>query len=580
MKESRGFSMTIELFIIIGIFYYILTIGSIIGLLYFMNNKTKKNLRKELDELERNKNLIISANLMSELNKVEPLIQNSDMEDSLVLWQQKFEDLKESDVSRITDSLLEAEEMFENKSYKALESKLSEIELDIYYVKTKANFLLEEIKEITLSEEKNRETITKLKTNYRSILTKYHEHKNDYSIITSPLELQFENVDKLFGAFEVAMEKKSYQEVSKIVKAIDDLVGNLELIMEEAPTIIMLGKNIIPKKITDITSISKKMEKEGYNLNYLNIPYNVTESSKKITDIFQRLNVLNIEDSIFELKTMSDYFDSIYNDFDKEKISRKIYNDFLRTVLLKITKLTKINNTLLKKLNDIKYSYDLNDEDVEIVFQIKEELATERGEYDDIIELGRSKESSYSHLGKEMELLNVKVTKTEEKLDVALRTLGSLKEDELRAREQLDEMKNILNLAKSQMKSFKLPMIPESYFVELGEATEAIQNMVKELEKTPISIKVLNTRVDTARDLVLKVYNTTKEIIKTAKMAETAIVYGNRYRPINSEVEIGLLKAEKSFYHGNFKLSLEEAINAINVIEPGIYKKLMDEYQS
>lgn len=572
--------MSIELIIAIGIAYYILTIGSIIGIINYMRGKEKKALRKEIDELERDKNLIISPTLIAELKKVEPLVLNSDMKSSLGIWKHKFEKIKDEEVATITDELLEAEELFTNKDYHSLKQMLSKIELDIYYIRTKANFLLEEIKEITLSEEKNRETITRLKASYREILAKYHQNEKEYTIVSSPLELQFENVDKLFSAFEQSMEKKAYQEVSKIVKAIDDIIGNLKLVIEEAPSIIMLGKNIIPKKITDITNISKKMEKEGYNLEYLNIPYNVTESSKKITDIFQRLNVLNIEDSIFELKTMLDYFDSIYNDFDKEKISRKIYNDFLRSILLKITKLSKINNTLLKKLKDIKYSYDLNDEDVEIVFKIKEELENERNIYDQIIEDGRSKKSSYSHLGKEMELLNVKVINTEEKLEVALRTLGSLKEDELRAREQLDEMKKILNHAKEQMKSFKLPIVPDNYFVELGEATEAITNMVQELEKTPISIKVLNTRVDTARDLVLKLYNTTKEIIKTAKMAETAIVYGNRYRPINKEVEIGLTKAEKFFRKGNFKTSLEQAINAINVIEPGIYKKLMDEYKN
>lgn len=572
--------MSVELIIVIGVLYYFLTIGSIGGIWYYMENKEKRQLRKQMDELERDKNLILSAGLIAELNKVEPLVLNSDMKGSLLIWKEKFESIKNEDVNRITDQLLEAEELYTSKKYRDLKAILSNIELDIYYVKTKANFLLEEIKEITLSEEKNRETITKLKASYREILNKYQNHKKDYTLVSSPLELQFENVDKLFAAFETSMEKKAYQEVSKIVKAIDDLIGNLKLVIEEAPTIIMLGKNVIPKKITDITTISKKMEKDGYNLDYLNIPYNVTESSKKITDIFQRLNVLNIEDSIFELKTMLDYFDSIYNDFDKEKISRKIYNDFLRSILIKITKLTKINKALIRKLEDIKYSYDLNDEDVEIVFKIEEELDLEREEYDTIIESGRSKKASYSHLGKEMELLNVKVTKTEEKLDVALRTLGSLKEDELRAREQLDEMKGILNQAKAQMKTFKLPLIPDSYFVELGEATEAISNMVLELEKTPISIKVLNTRVDTARDLVLKLYNTTKEIVKTAKMAETAIVYGNRYRPMNSEVDIGLTKAEKFFFKGNFKGALEQAIHAINIIEPGIYKKLMDEYQS
>lgn len=572
--------MSTELIIILGVFYYILTVATIIIVLHFMENRGKKKYRNMINELERDKNLIISAGLIAELNKVEPLVLNSDMKGALAGWQTRFQTIKNEDVHRITDALLEAEELYTKKDFKTLRQKLASIELDIYYIKTKANFLLEEIKEITLSEEKNRDTITKLKASYREILNRYHTHKNEYTLVSSPLELQFENVDKLFAAFENSMEKKYFQEVSKIVKAIDDIIGNLKLVIEEAPTIITLGKNVIPKKIHDITNISKKMEKDGYNLEYLNIPYNVIESSKKITDIFQRLNVLNIEDSIFELKTMLDYFDSIYNDFDKERIAKKVYQDFLRTILIKLTKLMKINQAISRKLSDIQYSYDLNDEDVEIVFKIAEELESEREEYDKIVEIGRSKKESYSHLSKEMELLNVKVSKTEEKLEVALRTFGSLKEDELRAREQLDEMKKLLNQAKLQMKSFSLPIIPENYFVELAEATEAIANMVQELEKIPISIKVLNTRVDTARDLVLKVYNTTKEIVKTARMAETAIVYGNRYRAVNSEVEVGLMKAEKSFFHGNFKTSLEQAINAINVIEPGIYKKLMEEYQS
>ena len=99
------------------------------------------------------------------------------------------------------------------------------------------------------------------------------------------------------------------------------------------------------------------------------------------------------------------------------------------------------------------------------------------------------------------------------------------------------------------------------------------------LSRKPIQIKVLNTRVDTARDLVLKVYNLVNETIKTARMAETAIVYGNRYRTVNKEVDFGLIKAENLFYKGNFKNSLENAINAINIIEPGIYKRLLNEYK-
>lgn len=564
--------------ILLCVAYAIIAIALIITALNMIEKKDKKKYQKEISELEREKNLIISASIMSELNKVEPLVNNADMEELYNEWQRRFKEIKDVEVPKITDQLLEIEELFHQKKMKELKKKITEAELDVYYIKTKSNFLLEEIRGITLSEERNRETITKLKSHYREILNKYQKEKNNYELIASPLDLQFENIDKLFSAFELSMDKNAYQEVGKIVKAIDDTIGNLELVIEEAPGIIGMGKTLIPKKMKEINTIYEKMKKEGYNLEYLNLPYNMTESNKKIADIFQRLNVLNIEDSTFELKTMTDYFDSLYNDFDKERIARKIFDDYQRSILMKVTKLTKINNKLLRKLDDIKYSYDLTDEDVKEIDVIKQELEDIRESYDEIIELHRAHRHSFSHLAKEMELLNVKLTRTEEKLETALRTLGSLKEDELRAREQLDEIKIILNKSKNQMKSYKLPMIPKKYFVELSEATEAIANMVTELEKTPISIKILNTRVDTARDLVLKLYNTTKETIKTAKMAETAIVYGNRYRPINKEVDMGLSKAEMAFLKGNFKVSLENAITAINIVEPGIHKRLMEEY--
>ncbi len=339
-----------------------------------------------------------------------------------------------------------------------------------------------------------------------------------------------------------------------------------------------MGKKLIPNKINSIKKTKEKMEHDGYNLEYLNIDYNITEANKKLTDIFQRLNVLNLEDSIFELKTILDFFESSDNDFDKERIAKKIFEEYARTILIKVTKLNKINNDLYKKIDDIKYSYDLTNEDVAVIGEIAEELANIHEKYDEIIELHRSKKSYFVKLGKDMENLNVRLTKTEEKLERALRTIGSLKEDELRAREQLDEIKSILLKAKNQIRDYKLPVVPENYFVELSEASEGIEEIIKVLENTPISIKVLNTRVDTARDLVFKVFNTSKEIIKTAKMAEMAIVYGNRYR-INKEVDLGLTKAEMAFYKGNFKNSLEQAIVAINIVEPGIHKRLMEEYQ-
>ena len=571
--------MTREMFMLFAIGYYFLTMIIIVIVLLVISNKTKKKYLAQINELERQKNLVISAGILSELNKVESLINNDDLRKKYESWQKRFNEIKNDDIPKITDLINEVQEYFETKDYANLKASIIKTEMDLNYLQTKSGILLDEIKEITLSEERNRDKITKLKAEYRNVLTTYKEDPESYSKIKTPLELQFENVDKLFASFENAMDKNAYTEAPKIVKAIDDIVSNLNEIINETKTICLYGENLIPKKIEDIKLIYKKMVQSGYNLDYLNIEYNIEEANKKIIDIFQRLNVLDVEDSIFELKTMHDYFDSLYNDFENEKVSKRLFDDYMRSIGIKLSKLEKISQELFKKVDELKYSYDLTDEEVASIIEIKDNIIDNHNSYDHIIDIFRNKTLAYSKLASEMENINNKLLKNEDRLNHTLETLSSLKDDELRAKEQLAEIEEILKDCKLKAREYKLPVVPKNYYVEFAEASLAIKEMIAELEKRTISIKVLNMRVDTARDLVLKVYNTINETTKTAKMAEMAIVYGNRYRVVNKDVDFGLTKAENSFYKGNYKICLEQAISAINIVEPGIHHKLLENFK-
>ena len=222
------------------------------------------------------------------------------------------------------------------------------------------------------------------------------------------------------------------------------------------------------------------------------------------------------------------------------------------------------------------YSYDLTEDDIKILDILKDEIKEIKHDYDEIIEASRSKKYAYSRLDKEMKELNNRLGKCGNNLEYALKNLGSLKEDELRANDQLEEIKSILKKAKYKISSYKIPVIPRRYYIELSEASVAIKNVVIELEKKPISIKTLNIRVDTARDLVLKLYNTSNEIIRTAQLAETSIVYGNRYRSVNKGIDDALTNSERFFNNGEYKNSLEYTINAINKVEPDFYQKLKE----
>lgn len=569
---------TILIFILGGI---VLVGGvAIFVTLYLIHSKMRESRRNDINKLEQEKNMIISPEILNELSQVETMVNNDYLAKKVREWKKKFEEIEKNEIPLLTDKIMELEVLLETNKFKELDEIYPKYELEVYYVKTKVDYLVEEIREITLSEKRNREVITKLKTLYRETINKYNASKNDYKEIGESIELQFENIDKLFAAFESAMDKKEYENIGKIVRAVSNLVENIKIVIEESPTILFMGKIVIPKKINETKNVYKRMTKDGYNLEYLNIDYNIEEINKKLSDIVDRLKVLNVEDSIFELKTMLSYLESLYTDFTKEKTSKKIYEQNIFIINEKISRMFKLIKNLYAELSDIKSSYDLSDDELRLVEGIRKELLSLREDYKVLADRTQTKIIPFSKLNNSCENLLIKLTTVEDNLETTLRNLGNLKEDEIRAREQLIELRELLRSSKQRIKEFKLPVIPKKYYVELEEAGDAVDEIVKELDKKPISIKVLNTRVDTARDLALKLYNTCNEIYKTASMAEMSIVYGNRYRSSYKEVDSGLIKAEKEFLKGNYKDSLEIAINTLNIVEPGIHKKLLNVYQN
>ncbi len=548
-------------------------------LIIILRNNKKKSIISSIDKLTTEKNLIISASLITELSKANKLVNNKNTERQVEEWQKRFDDLEQVYMPKLTDELIEVENFCMKKDYISSYKSLNKAEKDIFHIKAKSVKLLGEIKELTESEDRNREAITKLKSVYREIIFKYNKNKNDYQDVSNRIELQFENINKLFSAFEVSVQNKNYEELGKIVKALDDMINNISIVIDEAPTIVMMSKMILPKKMKDIKTQATKMIRDGYNLEYLNIDYNIEETNKKIGEIMDRLNVLNLQDSIFDLKTLLDYYEGLYNDFDAEKRGKKDYERGIINVSERISKVTSIVKNLYAEIDNIKDTYDLSENEVMIVDEINKELISVKDSFKLINDRTLSRVMPYSKLSNECEMVAVNLTKVEDKLETTLKNLGSLKEDEARARDQLYEIKNIINNSKYKIKDYNLPIIPDKFYVELKEAYDAVKEINIEIEKKPISIKTLNLRVDTARDLALKLYQTASSTTKTAAMAEMAIVYGNRYRTSNKEVEAGLNASSKAFNKGDYKDSLEIVLNTLNIVEPGIHKKLLNKME-
>ena len=551
---------------------------SIVIVLYALRTAKNKKYKRRIRELDIEKNKIESTPIKPELSKIEAYLKNDKLNLMYNEWNARFEDIKEKQIPKITDMLLEADYTLSQMDYKSTLCKIAKLEMEIYKVRTNAEFLLDEIKDVTTSEERNRANITRQKTQYRELYQKYSETKEDFGEIAKPIKLQFENIAKRFEDFERVIDDNQIQDLNKIVSVIDEMLKHMAIVLEEMPTIVLMGTSILPNKIKEVEETYKALLSEGYPLDYLNVEYNIEESNKKINDIMDRARILNMEDSVLELKVLLDYFDSIYNDFEKEKVCRKTYEETNKSFERKINSINKLVSDIYSKIGEIKSSYNFNEKDIDVLNNIKKELDKLNEDYNNLTSHTGNNTFAYSKLLKEFDTLVVRLSSIEESLDSSLDTIGSMKEDEVRARQQLEEVREILRNSKNKIREYNLPVIPESYYIELQEAQSAIKDIVFELDKTPITISVLNTRVDTARDLGLKLLSKTKEIVKCAKFSEMAIVYGNRYRSTNPELDRNLAYSEMLFFKGDYQKSLELSINSLNRVEPGTYEKLLNYY--
>ena len=564
--------------LIIMISIFVLGAVAIVITLNLIKNKKNKQIKNIIDNLEVEKNKINSTPIAPELSKIESFLKNEKLEAMYNEWKERLDDIKNKQIPKLTDMLIEADYSLSQTDYKSAIYKIAKLEMELYKVRTNSDFLLSEIKDITSSEERNRAIITKLKATYRELYQRFTNDQIEYGDVAKPIALQFENITRRFEDFETVMENNEYTEVTPIIKSIDEMLNHMATIIEEVPPIVLMANTILPKRIGEIESTYRSMCKAGYPLDYLNVEYNVEEANKKIAEIMDRANVLNLEDSLFELKVLLDYFDSLFADFEKERLERQNYED---TNYKFKTKLEKINNLVVeifKQLDDLRNLYNLSKQDVDLLNQIRDELKTLNADYKVLTSHTGNNTFACSKLTKEIENLFLRLVEIEDTLNNSLDAIGSMRDDEVRARQQLEEIKSILKDSKAQIREYNLPIIPQSYFTELREAQAAIKEIVRELDKKPITITTLNTRVDTARDLVLKLFTKTREMMKTAMFAEMAIVYGNRYRSKTEDLDKNLTYSEILFYRGDYKKSLELSINSLNHIEPGIYNKLLKLY--
>jgi septation ring formation regulator, ezrA len=562
-------------FSLVSIFISLAILGVFIVFLVLSKKRKEKKLKQKIiEELDYNKNILDTYPIENELVKVETLIKNEKLEEQYKTWQERFQKIKDENVVNLNEIVLK----LDSQNVENFDELKEDAKRELYKAKFLLSALLEEIEDVNMSEEKYRTLIIKLKTKYRELKDYYDEHKEEYGELENVVEMQFENIEKRFQIFEEFMETNDYSEVIHIVKSIDLMLEHMQEVVKKLPDLVIVAHKIIPLKIEELTDIYEKMILDNYNLKELNVAVNLENALKSTNELVEKVKGLNFKDVEIEFEAIVDYLDDLFKVFETEQLSRKEYSKLKNLFENKLLKTNKIVSSVYKELDSIKSMYNLKAEELDSLNVIKTRLMEVNDRYKKIVTELKDQETNFLNAHKELLDTNTLLIEISDDLDKLLKSLGNMYEDEQRAREQLNEIEKLLRDSKCILNKYKFPSVNKELYVEIKEANEAVFEVIKELKEKPIKINTLNTRVDTARDLALKVYTHVSDMLKKMQVIEELIVFANKYRSDSEIISDNLNKASNFFFQGNYNKSLEilekSLINKIPNIEDIIKLKL------
>ena len=535
-----------------------------------------KVYRKEIIELENQMNAVKSLPIQYRLGRVKGIGKNMpEVLEKYNLYVKEFDDLNSFQTNDIVPLINEIDEQLYYRKLTGAKSKLHKLKEEISNYETKSQDLLKRIEVITEVENGQRLEIIKIKEKYRAASDNFANVRFKIEDFVPSIPGIFNEIDERFVVLEEMMNNQRFDEAKtyagKIEKDVDILTANLR----DLPTYISIVRKYIPKRLEEIYAIIEEMKEKDFSIEKLSAASRYNQIGDALEQTIQNIKDLKLENVGASIEKMTEDLNDLTSDLEKEQTAFHQYEEARNNCYRHIERLDDGLKKTVSSLAELQENYLLADYKITIAGEYNKfkPIVDDLARLTEIIE---SKNFSYSALIDEFNDLITRCQPFDDALIKYNELESSLRLEEKRALDELDNINIVLLEIKSEIKNKHLPMISESYKDYIDDSYQKADEIMKFIRHRPIDLKRLSEQVDAARDVIYKLYDNVHNLIVTAEMVEEAIIYGNRYRSSFLEVNTELTKAELLFRNGEYTKALSTAVDIIEKIDPGSYEMLIN----
>ena len=478
-------------------------------------------------------------------------------------FSRRFKEIYEND-DRFAESMLrQLNALINNKQYKNIKSVINDAKKAMKTFEDKVNTIDNDLYVLIKPEEDSRQSILRLKENYRRVKQTFYANSSDLDLVSSSINQVFDKLDQMFVDFETHIESAEYDEAQSLLPTIGRVVNALESALSQLPNLCILVNSVIPEKIDELKKNYDAVESLGIPLYNLAFSVRVGEWKNDLEVIRKRLIKLELTNIMESLDALQSQIEEVQEQLNNEQSDKQYFEEHNTGVYNNVIELEKVFLRICSLLPDIYKTYVVTDERKQMVEELKQTmnvLGTIKQSLDNYVH--SSLKQPFSSLKMKLDELESQYNKAKEGIEEFKTYVEFLKSSSEEAYTLVFVYYYRLKQVEALLREIALPNFTDQYKAQIENCYDFLNEIDKAVKVQPIAVDEINEKVailkNTANDLFDDVENRYREM----QLAESAVVYANRDRNHQDDVHQQLCQLEGCFYNGEFVKVYHDA-NAI-----------------
>lgn len=549
----------------------IVAAGVIIYIIFAGHIRIKKHVNEITKRYDKIHSLI-TVQLDNELKRIYSIAQaNVEYEHIYTLNHDAYVSILNQEDTQAQAAINEINQFIIDKKYKNAKELIDIAKESVSQLENKYEKLSNSLGQIISIDEENRQEILRYRRYFREIKDSFESKKNELKYIDSSFTAVFDKIEQYFIESEKLLSAAHYNESKEKFPEIEKVLNALDRSIDILPKLVTLSYIVIPNNIDSLQQRYTELIQEGYPLHHLKVQSNIDSFNDALNKIYSRLKNFQSKNIEFELNQIRDAIITLNGDFDDEIKSRTYFKNNYEQIYNGSYGIENKFIKLRRSIPNYKVTYVLRDSCMEDMERIQSEI-NELGNIKRILDtyVHSSSQQPYSTLAKKLHDLAEAMNSITNDIENCHNYLSSLKRDTEDGFKYISKAYINLKNYESELRQINVQEFSNCFKTIFTQSYAYINEIGETVQRLPIDVDRVKDKLIPLKNNVDKIASQLQDQIDISIKAEESIVLANRYREGFYEVKTALLRAEKSFFEGDFIRTCDESVAIIKKNRPEI----------